>query len=69
LALLAKKANGTHAMTATVLCLLAIAWVTFGQNWTGFPFRLHLNLAIVIGTVALVSVGAALSSFKKGEME
>ena len=69
LALLAKKANGTHAMAATGLCLLAIAWVTFGQDWTGFPFRLHLNLAIVIGTVALVSVGAALSSFKKGKME
>ena len=67
LALLARRARGTHAAVATALALAVIVWVTFGQGWTGFPFRLHVNLAIVLGTVALVATGAALSAFAKGK--
>lgn len=61
LALMAKRARGAHAAVATVLGLVVIAWITFGQQWTGFSVRLHLNMAIVLGTVALVASGAALS--------
>ena len=68
LALLAKRAAGLHAAVATALGLLTIAWVTFGQPLTGFSFRVHVNLAIVLGTVALVAAGAAFSVvFKKGK--
>ena len=55
------------SMNGLDLAIIAvIAWVTFGQAWTGFPFRLHVNLAIVLGTLALVTTGAALSVFAKG---
>jgi len=63
LALLSRRARCTQAAVATVLGILVVAWVTFGQAWTGFSFRLHVNQAIVLGTVALVATGAALSCF------
>lgn len=69
LALLVRRATGQQALVATAVCLLTILWVTFGQSWTGFSFRLHVNLAIVLGTVALVAVGAALSTFVKGSLK
>lgn len=68
LALLSKRARGVHAAVATVLGLVVIIWVTFGQSWTGFSARLHINLAIVLGTVSLVAVGAALSAFNRKEI-
>lgn len=65
LAMLSKRSNGVHAAVATLIGLFLVAWVTFGQEWTGFPFRLHVNLAIVLGTVALVSAGASLSVLRR----
>ena len=65
LAMLSKRSNGGHAVIATLIGLFFVAWVTFGQEWTGFSFRVHVNLAIVFGTVALVSAGAFLSLFRK----
>ena len=67
LAVMCRRARGVHAMVATALGFLCIAWVAFGQNLTGFSVRLHVNLAIVVGTVALVATGAALSVFVKGK--
>ena len=66
LALLSRRSRGVHAAIATAFGLLAVAWVTFGQDLTGLSFRLHVNLAIVLGTVTLVAVGAALSVITKG---
>jgi SSS family solute:Na+ symporter len=65
LAMLSKRSNGTHAAVSTLVGLFFVAWVTFGQAWTGLSFRLHVNLAIVFGTVALVVTGALLSLVKK----
>ena len=65
LALMCRRARGAHAAVATVFGLVCIAWVAFGQSLSGFSIRLHVNLAIVIGTVALVAFGAALSVFRK----
>jgi SSS family solute:Na+ symporter len=65
LAMLSKRSNGTHAAVSTLVGLFFVAWVTFGQAWTGLSFRLHVNLAIVFGTVALVVTGALLSLFRK----
>mgnify|MGYP003311927749 CR=1 FL=1 len=48
------------SMNGLDLAIIAvIAWVTFGQAWTGFSFRLHVNLAIVLGTLAFVPAGRA----------
>lgn len=66
LALLARRTPRTAAVVATVLGLVTVGWVTFGQGWTDLPFRLHVNLAIVFGTVTLVATGATLSSLMKG---
>ena len=65
LAMLSKRSNGIHAAAATLTGLFFVAWVTFGQEWTGFSFRLHVNLAIVLGTVALVATGASLSVLRR----
>ncbi len=65
LAMLSKRSNGVHAAVATAVGLFFVAWVTFGQEWTGFSFRLHVNLAIVLGTVALVATGASLSVLRR----
>ena len=67
LAIMCRRSRGLHAVVATLLGISVIAWVTFGQPLTGFSFRLHVNLAIVLGTVALVATGAALSAIVKGE--
>ena len=67
LAMLCRRTRGAHAAVATALGIAVIAWVTFGQAWTGFSFRLHVNLAIVLGTLALVTTGAAFSVFAKGK--
>ncbi len=69
LALLCRRSGGWHAAVATLLGIAVIAWVTFGQAVTGFSFRLHVNLAIVMGTVALVVTGAAFSAFRKGKQQ
>lgn len=66
MALLCRRTRGVHAAAATVIGLVCIVWVAFGQSLTGFSARLHVNLAIVVGTVALVATGAALSVFGKG---
>ena len=67
LAVMCRRANGAHAAVATALGFLCIAWVAFGQDLTGFSARMHVNLAIVLGTVAIVASGAALSIFMKGK--
>lgn len=63
LSIISRRSNGFAAAVATVLALLLIAWIVFGQGWTGLSFRLHVNLSIVLGTLTLVASGAALSSF------
>lgn len=64
LALVARRSKGIHAAVATAAALAVVAWVMLGQEWTGFSIRLHVDMAIVLGTVALVLVGAALSLLK-----
>ena len=65
LAIMCRRSCSLHAAVATLLGIAVIAWVTFGQSLTGFSFRLHVNLAIVLGTVTLVVTGAALSAMKR----
>ena len=65
LSIVSRRSGGFAAGVATAFGLLVVAWIALGQGWTGLPFRLHVNLAIVFGTLALVSTGAALSLFKK----
>ena len=67
LSVVSRRSGGFAAGVATALGLLVVAWIALGQERTGLPFRLHVNLAIVFGTLALVSAGAALSPIGKKE--
>lgn len=55
-----KRVGSAAAAGATVLGILTVAWVVFGQR------SLHPNLAIVFGTVVLFVSGLGLSFLKKG---
>ena len=65
LAIMCRRARGAHAAVATIICFLCILYVAFGQELTNFSVRLHVNLAIVLGTLALVALGSALAVFSR----
>ena len=49
-----------HAMVATILGILVVLWIVFGQKLTFGHQVVHMNLAMVLGTLALVFAGAIL---------
>ena len=53
-----RQTSGKRAAIATVLGIIAVALVTFGPALTNLPRFLHVNLAMVIGTLVLVLTGA-----------
>ena len=65
LAIMCRRARGAHAAVATIICFLCILYVAFGQELTNFSVRLHVNLAIVLGTLALVALGSVLAVFSR----
>ena len=56
-----KRVRPVHAVVATVLGVLVVAWVVFGQK------ALHPNLAIVFGTCVLFASGLGLSLLSRRE--
>lgn len=59
----ARRTRPVQAAIATSVGLLAVAWVVFGEKVFGLPQILHVNLAIVVGTLTLVLTGFALLTF------
>lgn len=59
----AKRTRATHALIATFLGFVALAWVTFGQRLLPLPWLFHVNLAIVFGTLSIVVIGFALGQY------
>lgn len=57
----AKRTTSAHAAVATVLGILTVLWITFVPKFLDIPVLLHVNLAIVLGTLVLVVSGACLS--------
>ena len=55
-------AAGVQALVGTLCGFAAILWVAFGQKILPLPFQLHVNLAIVLGTVVSVFVGLSVAS-------
>ena len=53
-----RRTRSAQAAVATVVGVLAVAWVVFGARLLDLPQVLHVNLAMVVGTAALVLVGA-----------
>ncbi len=53
-----RRTRSAQAAVATAVGVLAVAWVVFGARLLDLPQVLHVNLAMVVGTAALVLVGA-----------
>ena len=61
-----RRTRNWHAVIATLCGFLTLAWVTFGQKILPLPWPLHLNMAIVLATLAIVTVGFSLGAFTQG---
>lgn len=60
-----KRTTSTQAVIATILGLVAVIYITFGQKILPLPGFIHLNLSIVLGTLTIFFVGWILSTLKK----
>ena len=56
-----KKTRPAQAAIATVLGLLTVVYISFGQRILPLPSFIHLNLAIVLGTITILLTGFILS--------
>ena len=53
-----RRCRPTRALIAAICGFAVLIWVTFGQKILPLPQLLHINLAIVLGTLTLVLIGA-----------
>ena len=60
-----KRTTSTQAIIATVLGLLVVVYITFGQKILPLPGWIHLNLSIALGTLTLFFVGWLLATLKR----
>ena len=60
-----KRTTSTQALIATLLGLLVVVYITFGQKICPLPGWIHLNLSIALGTLTLFLVGWLLATCKK----
>ena len=56
----ARRTGRVQAAVATVLGILVVLWIVFGQTITCGHQIVHMNLAMVLGTLTLVFIGAVL---------
>jgi SSS family solute:Na+ symporter len=56
----ARRTRKVQAAISTLLGMAAVFWIVFGQSLTFGRQLIHLNLAIVLGTVTLVISGVLL---------
>ena len=61
-----RRTTSTQALIATVLGLLTVLYVSFGQSLLPLPSFIHMNLAIVLGTLTLFFTGFILSCIRPG---
>ncbi len=66
LGMFTKRTTSGQAAIATVLGLVTVIYVTFGQKLFPLPQFIHLNLAIVLGTLTIFFTGFILSSVLPG---
>ena len=68
LSIISKRSRGFAAGVATLFGLLTVAYLSIGQKFFPLPKALHVNLAIVLGTIVLVTSGLVIGLFvKKGD--
>lgn len=59
-----RRTRSVQAAVATLVGIVAVGWMVFGSRLFGVPQFLHVNLAMVVGTAALVLTGAVLPCLK-----
>ena len=59
-----KRTTSAQAAIATVLGVLVVMYITFGQKVLPLPWFIHLNLSIVFGTLTIFLVGYLLGKTK-----
>jgi len=69
LGMIAKSAGNAEGKIATVIGIAVILWMTFSnllpEEYSALRNTLHLNMVIVIGTLAIFLSGVIISKFKK----
>lgn len=69
LGLISKQTKNTAAITATIIGVLVILWMTFSENisdqYSFVKSSLHSNMIIVVGTLTIFLAGVLITAFKK----
>ncbi|MDQ7948747.1 MAG: sodium:solute symporter [Pedobacter sp.] len=69
LGIISKRTKNHEAITATIIGILVIMWMTFSYalppSLQKFGNALHKNMIIVVGTLTIFLAGLALTKFKK----
>ncbi len=60
----AKRTTSAQAAIATILGVLVVLYITFGQKICPLPWFIHLNLSIAFGTLTIFFVGFILATLK-----
>ena len=64
-----RRTRKVQAAIATVFGIAVVSWIVFGQSMTFGHQVIHLNLAIVLGTITLVLAGALLCGHRRSGCE
>jgi SSS family solute:Na+ symporter len=71
LGLISRKAKNAGAITATIIGVLVIVWMTFSDSisseYSFVKSSLHSNMIIVVGTLTIFLVGIIVASFSAGK--
>jgi SSS family solute:Na+ symporter len=69
LGLISKRSANAEALTATIIGIIVIIWMTFsdriGGEYAFLKNPLHKNMVIVVGTLSIFLVGLLLTGFRK----
>ena len=69
LGLISRQAKNAAAITATIIGVLVIVWMTFSENisaeYSFVKSSLHSNMIIVVGTLTIFLAGVLITAFKK----
>lgn len=67
LGLISRRAQNVEAITATIIGIIVILWMTFSdrldENYAFLKSPLHKNMIIVVGTLTIFLVGVLLSGY------
>lgn len=73
LGIISKRSSNHEALTATIIGIIVIVWMTFSDRmpseYSFLKSQLNTNMIIVVGTLTIFLVGVVLSRFRKNSLE